>query len=744
MSHVLFLREVSGNNAEKVGRNLLLLSKLKKAGFNVPNGFILLPSAFQQFVKERGLVELINKTLTSLDEKDLTRLDNSSKLIQESLFTTNLPRKVDEEAKRAYQRIGMHEELDQLSERLKSLVSAGRGDVKVVVKPFIVEAEMNLTTPIYNVRGTNTLKKNIIKAWIEVFQPQNLYLLKKKKINPFNVGIFVQEMVNAEKSCVVSNFNPVNGSTSEMVIEACYGFGNAITEGELTPDLIVVSKERGDVLLREEGNKEFMYAADPVNPRVVREAVNGNLAKANVLNDREITEVYELMSKIENELNMHVVLELAIQRNRIYLVNVTGGNPRATPVSTKAPESYNSVGKGRIISAGLSEGHVVKISTPAELNKVNETAVMVARSLSMHFTPVLHKLAGMVCSKGGMFSNLAYVLREENIPAVCIPKGYEKLSEGELVVVDAYSGEVGTKISSEPLSATGMPFTEGESKRDVGKFAPRLHEVVTATKIGLILKGTDEDEMKHEIAEVLLLPAEKLIKEDMRETHDRYSLQTQIHEQSTNFLDLERAISEVVENTGVMVWVKSLHTFMHSDDVRKVMLACKNVFSRGFRNIGLVYPACVLPRELRELASLIDSMGLRGIEAAVEVDRAAGLFMGEILSTLGIGWVLINLDAVMRSSLQSTGSSPSLASHEGFLRMLESGLEGLNSSSMKVMAYGRITNNPDVIKILVNQGADAIFVDVDDFTHAKYWAARFEKQALLDLLKSKYRFKMRR
>ncbi len=732
MAGVLFLRDIDEKHRSVVSENILMLSKLRKAGFNVPNGFVITPQSFQQFLKEKNLVEGLKRIFSKLDETNLAELDNSSKLLQEMLFAVDLPKEIDVAVKEAYQKMGMHEEIDQLSEKLKSLVSAGRGDIKVVVKPFVVGANRSFTLPVYNVRGVNTLKKNIIKAWTEVFQPQNLYFMKRKKLNPFGIGVFVQEMINAEKSCVISTFNPVNGNTTEIVIEACYGFGNAITEGELTPDLVVVSKTNGELLLNQPGIKEFLYAADPIHPQIRREILNSNLSTANVLDEREIKEIFGLVSKLEAEIRSHAFIEIVLQRGKIHIVNVSKETSKSS-LPQGAQEEVEIIKKGRIVSAGIGEGRVVKIASPAELNKLDEGSVAVPLTLSSHFLPSSHKISAIVSSCGGIFSKLACWLREKGIAGVVIENAHAVLSEGANVVVNGYAGTVGKK--REEIKPPELSFSDISKKEEV---ITSMQDLITATKIGIIVR--DENVPALHNAEAILIPYVQFLSMDdaMRE-YGGFAESASY----APFLNIERKITSFIETTRSPVWIQCPSSLSEKEILKSTLMATKNIFARGFRNVNLVLPSCVSTHEFRELGNLIGTVDISGMGTSIEVDRPAGLFMGEFFKKMNVDTVLLNLDSLIRSSIQINMVSPSVGSHKGFLNMLASGLEVLNSNKLRVMAYGKVVENPDVIEVLVNEGTDVIFVEKEKYQHTKYWAARFEKQALLELLKSKYRLKMR-
>lgn len=70
--------------------------------------------------------------------------------------------------------------------------------------------------------------------------------------------VVAQEMINAEKSGILFTANPVNGRCDQMLLNSPWGLGEAIVEGEVTPDQLILDKRIGIVVEEKINNKEVM------------------------------------------------------------------------------------------------------------------------------------------------------------------------------------------------------------------------------------------------------------------------------------------------------------------------------------------------------------------------------------------------------------------------------------------------------------------------------------------------------
>ena len=126
------------------------------------------------------------------------------------------------------------------------------------------------------------------------------------------MGVVVQAMVPAEAAGVLLTLDPLNGDRSQVTIEAAYGLGTAVVEGEVTPDRFAVDKVTLELRSRTVGEKAFADRFDPAAGRVVREAVPDALRARPCLDDAEVLELAGLGKRIEQALGVAQDVEWAV------------------------------------------------------------------------------------------------------------------------------------------------------------------------------------------------------------------------------------------------------------------------------------------------------------------------------------------------------------------------------------------------------------------------------------------------
>lgn len=73
-----------------------------------------------------------------------------------------------------------------------------------------------------------------------------------------DVAVVVQRLIDAERSGVMFTADPTNGVRSHVLISAAWGLGEAIVSGAVTPDMVVVDKQTERVISQTVAKKEVL------------------------------------------------------------------------------------------------------------------------------------------------------------------------------------------------------------------------------------------------------------------------------------------------------------------------------------------------------------------------------------------------------------------------------------------------------------------------------------------------------
>ncbi len=125
----------------------------------------------------------------------------------------------------------------------------------------------------------------------------------------------VQKMVNSEKAGVAFGANPVNSNIKQIVISAVYGLGSGLVDGIATADTYTI--ENGNIE-KQIALKDYMHVLE--NDQVVQKDVEGGLKNKQVLNEKEINKVKNLVKKASDYFGRYQDIEWAFEGEELYLL----------------------------------------------------------------------------------------------------------------------------------------------------------------------------------------------------------------------------------------------------------------------------------------------------------------------------------------------------------------------------------------------------------------------------------------
>jgi phosphoenolpyruvate synthase/pyruvate phosphate dikinase len=106
--------------------------------------------------------------------------------------------------------------------------------------------------------------------------------------------------------------DPINGDPSGIIIEAAYGLGVAVVNGEVTPDRVCVDKELLKIRSRSIGTKTVAYRFDATTQGTRLQPVDKQLQAQPSVTDDEFLELASLGKRMEQAMGRPQDLEWAI------------------------------------------------------------------------------------------------------------------------------------------------------------------------------------------------------------------------------------------------------------------------------------------------------------------------------------------------------------------------------------------------------------------------------------------------
>lgn len=205
-----------------IGKKAESLLTLVHMGVNVPDGAIIPDSTLQEYMSFNQM----NQYIARLHTTGYTNVETcvqEAKLLREKIIAGKFPDSVVTEIS-AY--------LEQhLGARFAIRSSANKEDLAD-------SSFAGLYKTVLNLQGLSTILEGIKTCWASLFDERVIqYCLNKSiSLETISMPLILQHMIPAEKSGVIFTVNPVTGADKEMVIEACFGLGEGLMTGVVTPD----------------------------------------------------------------------------------------------------------------------------------------------------------------------------------------------------------------------------------------------------------------------------------------------------------------------------------------------------------------------------------------------------------------------------------------------------------------------------------------------------------------------------
>ncbi|MCX2727984.1 PEP/pyruvate-binding domain-containing protein [Thermomicrobium sp. 4228-Ro] len=293
------------------------LARLAAAGLPVPPGFVVTSAAFATFLAETGLAATIRSLLQQVDPNERRVLEAAAAELRRAILTAPLPIELDAAIAGAYAELG-HGEPIAVAVRSSAVAEDSQQ------ASFAGQQETFL-----DVRGVDAVLDRVRACWASFFSPRALfYRARKGSLDDLAVAVVVQELVEPEKAGVLFTVDPVQRRRDVLVIEAVFGFGEALVSGEVTPDHYEIERTSGRLLRAIVPVKRSMTVRAE-DGGLTERAVPDELQRARVLDDRELATLRELAEQVEAFFGSPQDVEWAIARSELFVL-------QSRPITTLA------------------------------------------------------------------------------------------------------------------------------------------------------------------------------------------------------------------------------------------------------------------------------------------------------------------------------------------------------------------------------------------------------------------------
>lgn len=227
--NILWFKDPGATDLSQAGGKGANLGRLTQSGFVVPPGFIVGTAAYSAHIEgNQGLKKSIASALGSVNYNDPNQLEACVSEIRSKIIAASIPQNVGSDIEKAYKKLGADTYVAVRSsgtaEDLEGASFAGLHDTYL------------------DILGVENVLDAVKRCWASMWTARAVSYRQAQGFDHFNtsIAVVVQTMVESEVSGVLFTGNPINTATDEMLINACWGLGEAVVSGIVTPDEYIV------------------------------------------------------------------------------------------------------------------------------------------------------------------------------------------------------------------------------------------------------------------------------------------------------------------------------------------------------------------------------------------------------------------------------------------------------------------------------------------------------------------------
>lgn len=300
-----------------VGGKGASLARLARAGHPVPPGFALTAAAYRSFHGACGLDAAMDGLATLQGRPTMAVVKEACAPLAAALGDHGLPAEAEHALAAAFA------ELE---------ATAGPGATFAVRSSGLSEDSAGasfagLYESYLNLRSFTAVRDAVLKCYRCLWQPRAVHYRTLKGIDHSKeaMAVVVMQTVASAVSGVAFSLNPVTGARDEVIINASWGFGEAVVSGFVSPDNYVALKD-GTLARKDVFEKHIRIV--PTEEGTAQEPVPAELANEAALSDDQVAHVAKTTAAIEAQYGCPIDIEFAYDaRGRFYLL-------QARPITT--------------------------------------------------------------------------------------------------------------------------------------------------------------------------------------------------------------------------------------------------------------------------------------------------------------------------------------------------------------------------------------------------------------------------
>jgi pyruvate,water dikinase len=257
---------------ERIGGKAAMLARLAHHGFRVPDGFCITASAYEYFVRQSGLVDVIRMELgrKSFESMRWEEIWDAALRIRSAFLARPIPLSLVKEIGGA---------LDLLGPDLSVAVRSSALGEDAAEGSFA-----GLHESVVGVSGLDAVLDAVRTVWSSLWSDAALLYRQELSLDPAQsrMAVLVQEVISRDRSGVAFGRDPRTAGQDRVIIEAVPGPCSDLVDGVVDPDHWELALATGKVLAWRPGERP-----DEHHPRPI-------------LGEPDLNQTYSVLRRIES------------------------------------------------------------------------------------------------------------------------------------------------------------------------------------------------------------------------------------------------------------------------------------------------------------------------------------------------------------------------------------------------------------------------------------------------------------
>jgi len=429
--------DITAERVNSVGGKNAQIGELRnRIGLRVPDGFAITAYAYKMFLEQNNLEQRIEDLLSTLDINDFESTVKISLQIQAMIKSSPVPLQLTE----------------KIYDHCKRLIDKYGSELSFAVRSSAVGESTEFSFAGQYATVLNVAVDDITLAYKEVlasrFGPRVLFYLTNRGFRQDDIAMSVgcMVMIKAVSSGVMYTTDPFSEhGDSNIIINAIRGLGKYMVDGDIAPDLFIVSKVDRKLLESKVAHKTKMLTIAQDSRKLIEVEVPNDKIDQPSITEAQLKQLINYAIKIEQHYGCPQIIEWAFDERGELFILQTGplGTLKRINSDVKVDTTTHQllISKADTASPGTGYGAAFFVDTDEDISRFPNGGVAIVKHSSPRFVSIMNRAKAIVAEIGSPTGHMATLAREFQIPAIVNAKDATvNIKNGEIVSVDADHG----------------------------------------------------------------------------------------------------------------------------------------------------------------------------------------------------------------------------------------------------------------------------------------------------------------